>query len=139
MFKTCFKCGEMKDIDSFSLHSKMKDGHLGKCKQCAIEYSRGHRARNPELYTEFEKQRRSSPERKEQAASYLKAYRKKHPKRYSCNQKLVRAVKSGKVLKEVCFICGDPDSVGHHPDYDQPLSVTWLCRVHHRELHAAAS
>lgn len=32
--KKCFKCGEIKSLDDFYKHSKMGDGHLGKCKSC---------------------------------------------------------------------------------------------------------
>lgn len=32
--KKCFKCGNIKPIDEFYVHKKMKDGHLNKCKEC---------------------------------------------------------------------------------------------------------
>jgi len=43
------------------------------------------------------------------------------------------AVHSGKVVKGVCEVCGDPHVEGHHFDYTQPLKVNWLCPKHHRE------
>jgi hypothetical protein len=45
------------------------------------------------------------------------------------------AVRSGKLIPLPCFICGIK-AEAHHPDYDQPLSVVWLCPSHHKQAHA---
>lgn len=45
---------------------------------------------------------------------------------------------SGKVQRQPCFICGER-AEAHHPDYSQPLSVTWLCPQHHKDAHAIAA
>ena len=47
------------------------------------------------------------------------------------------AIKDGRLVRQPCEICGDPRSHAHHPDYDQPLNVQWLCNRHHTQLHAA--
>ena len=44
-------------------------------------------------------------------------------------------VRKGKVAKKPCEVCGNENSEAHHPDYDKPLEVRWLCRDHHLELH----
>ena len=40
----------------------------------------------------------------------------------------------GKLVPKPCEVCGGL-AEKHHDDYDKPLSVRWLCRYHHRELH----
>jgi len=44
-------------------------------------------------------------------------------------------VLSGVIKKTPCVVCGDEKSERHHPDYDKPREVIWLCRRHHLELH----
>lgn len=48
---------------------------------------------------------------------------------------LNQAIKSGKVIRMPCVVCGDPKSQGHHPDYNKPLEVDWLCALHHKQEH----
>ena len=51
------------------------------------------------------------------------------------------AIASGKLVKQPCEVCGEPNSQAHHRDYRKPLKVTWLCLKHHvlehRRLHDA--
>lgn len=44
-------------------------------------------------------------------------------------------VKRGVLKKLPCEQCGDKKSEIHHPDYNKPREVVWLCRKHHLELH----
>lgn len=46
-----------------------------------------------------------------------------------------RAVRSGKLTKGLCEVCGSADSRAHHRDYSKPLEVTWLCSRHHEDAH----
>ena len=45
------------------------------------------------------------------------------------------AVRVGKIIKLSCAVCGNVLVEGHHPDYDNPLEVIWLCKSHHSLLH----
>lgn len=40
-------------------------------------------------------------------------------------------------MEKPCKKCGSEKSVGHHDDYDKPMSVRWLCQSHHKQWHAA--
>lgn len=46
-----------------------------------------------------------------------------------------RALAQGTLAKTCCEVCGAVEVEAHHPDYDAPLSVVWLCRKHHQECH----
>lgn len=46
------------------------------------------------------------------------------------------AVRDNKITQLFCCICGaEEDIEKHHPNYNKPLDVVWLCKKHHRELH----
>lgn len=45
------------------------------------------------------------------------------------------AIRSGRLTRQPCEVCGGEPSDAHHTDYDRPYDVTWLCRKHHREAH----
>ena len=57
-------------------------------------------------------------------------------KRRAAHRAVTRAIKNGTLVPEPCKICGKSQRVeAHHPDYDKPLQVDWLCSAHHREKH----
>lgn len=45
----------------------------------------------------------------------------------------------GNIQRKSCeyMDCAVKKVDAHHPDYDEPLTVLWLCRRHHQQLHAA--
>src|SRR5436190_12541655 len=49
--------------------------------------------------------------------------------------KVTHARKKGLLPRKPCVVCGDKKSEGHHPDYNKPLDVVWLCQLHHAEMH----
>lgn len=62
-------------------------------------------------------------------------WKKSNPDKVKAQRKAQRAVKSGKLIRRGCNICGKIDAVMHHPSYDKPLEVIWLCKPHHRAVH----
>jgi len=45
-------------------------------------------------------------------------------------------VRRGTVVPQPCAICGASPGHAHHPDYDRPAVVIWLCRPHHAGVHS---
>lgn len=41
----------------------------------------------------------------------------------------------GRFKREPCVICNGIGEMHHH-NYRKPYEVTWLCQLHHRQLHA---
>ena len=60
---------------------------------------------------------------------------KKPTNQVKARESLAWAVRSGKMKRQPCEVCGDPQSHGHHEDYNHPLLVSWLCPKHHLDRH----
>ncbi len=57
----------------------------------------------------------------------------KYPEKQKARKILNRAVKSGKIDRLPCAVCGKNEGriEAHHEDYAKPLEVIWLCKPHH--------
>lgn len=134
--KTCFKCGKTLPLVEFYKHKMMADGHLNKCKTCTKADVSKHRAENVERIREYDRQRANLPHRREQAKRIGERWREEHPKRRAANIAVGNAVRRGDLNPLPCFECGAEKTEAHHPDYDRPLDVIWLCPAHHKQTHA---
>lgn len=130
--KTCFKCNELKPLSEYYRHAQMKDGHLNKCKSCAKKDVHVHRHESPsrEKVLAYDRARGSR-----KTLQDLRDYRAKYPKKYKAHSIVNYAIKSKKLFREPCEICGKENTHGHHDDYDRPLNVRWLCSEHHHAWH----
>lgn len=72
--------------------------------------------------------------RKDQYCNLTDEQKKKYKARKLVHINVVR----GNIIKKPCIICKDVNSEAHHPDYDKPKQVIWLCRKHHLEIHNPA-
>lgn len=78
-------------------------------------------------------------------AAYMRGWRRGRP--LTADQRRKDNVRShanvakrrGQLTQAACADCGDPNSQMHHPDYDRPLLVVWLCRPCHLARHAEAA
>lgn len=151
MGKRCISCTSTKPLAEFYKHPGMADGHLNKCKACCKKQATEHREKNLDRVREYDRQRGMLPHRVEARRIYqqTEAGRTAHaaavarwqalqPLRRAANTILGNAVRDGRVRPwPVCAVpeCKRKRVEGHHPDYDRPLDVVWLCSQHHRECH----
>jgi len=133
--KTCFKCLCAKPLTEFYKHAAMGDGHLNKCKECTKKDANANRQENLERLRYYEKSRSSMPHRIAAQAARTRKYRNEYPNRRKANAMVARALRAGTLKKQPCWVCGAA-ALAHHPDYDRPLDVVWLCQPHHKQAHA---
>jgi hypothetical protein len=126
--KVCFKCRQTSSLDSFYRHPGTKDGYLNKCKECSKIDGRAYRK-------ETAIERRAKEKERRKPRSRTREYHKKFPERMAANYAVRKALKSGVLKRWGCMCCDETKTEAHHPDYSAPLSVVWLCRVHHAEIH----
>ena len=74
------------------------------------------------------------------AANHAKAnhaYRVRNRDKVAAHNAVNKAILRGKLVPwPVCALpeCEDKPEA-HHPDYERPLDVVWLCSSHHKEVH----
>jgi hypothetical protein len=152
MSKTCKDCGEEKPLDGFYAHSRMADGFLNKCKECVKARVAKHRSENLDQIRNYDRSRDTQEHRIAARKAARKAYAKtdsgkeakrkgnqkwssqnKHKTR--AHRRVAYALRTGKLKRQACYVCGDDATEAHHEDYSKPLDVLWLCDGHHREIH----
>ncbi|ESX98661.1 hypothetical protein [Mesorhizobium sp. LNJC405B00] len=81
----------------------------------------------------------ATPSSKRQAPATSQArWKEANQKAVWAHSCLAAAIRRGLVKRQPCKVCGDPKSDGHHPDYEKPAAVIWLCRLHHKRAHRRA-
>lgn len=131
----CVKCGTDKPLDDFYARDRT-------CKVCRCAMVRANRAAKLEKYRGYDRARAKTDKRMAQNRAVGAAWRERHPKHRAAQVALGNALRSGKVSRwPVCAVpeCDKTRTVGHHPDYDQPLQVVWLCQGHHKQAHNITS
>lgn len=118
------------------------------CKNHWREKVRLNRESKAGYYKAFDRARANNPERVAARAAYAKteAYEASHeaavlrwsaryPERRAASHAVSNAIRDGKLFRQPCWVCGNK-AQAHHPDYDRPLDVIWLCPPHHKQAHA---
>lgn len=130
--KRCFKCKAKKPLRMFYRHQKMRDGYLGKCKNCTKKDVRDNYIKNIDKYRIYEKKRFNDPKRKSDILKYQINRRKKFPGKYKARYAVSSAIRDGRLKKLPCIYCGNKKSQAHHTDYRKKLDVKWVCFTCHR-------
>ncbi len=135
--KLCFKCQMEKPLDAFYAHPLMRDGFMGKCKECVKAAVRQRAAENPEMLRQYDAFRNQKPARRRDKRRYSQEHYARYPEKRAARVAVGNAVRDGRLIKQPCEVCADPKSEAHHPDYAKPMDVRWLCLPHHREADRA--
>lgn len=112
--------------------------NMSRCKECLKASVRANRLEKIDYYRQYDRLRASQPHRIENNFSQSQAWRNEFPNRRRAQGRVAHALRAGKLLRQPCWVCGEK-AVAHHPDYDRPLDVVWLCQSHHKQAHALAS
>jgi hypothetical protein len=107
------------------------------CKDCENARKRERRAADPEAGREY--WRAYYAANREERCRRDAESRLRDPDQYAARLALRTAVARGALVRQPCWVCGDPKSQGHHASYaeDARLDVTWLCPRHHAAAHRA--
>lgn len=122
--------------------------NLARCKECVKASVRANRREKIDYYRQYDKMRASMPHRVAARKEYSLTERGKEahtranrkwtllqPKRKAASWAVNNAIRDGKLKRQPCWVCGSK-AHAHHPDYDRPLDVVWLCPAHHKQAHA---
>ena len=106
-----------------------------RCAECIKASVRANRLEKIDYYRSYDRLRAGQPHRMANNFKQSQSWRQEFPNRRRAQGLVQHALRSGKLQKQPCWVCGS-DAVAHHPDYDRPLDVVWLCQPHHKQAHA---
>lgn len=132
--KTCIKCGETRKLSGFYISKRPYGIYYERiCKIC-----RNTRSNILHRKTYFKGKYKKSQSKYlsgEKWKTRRKELRILNRDKEIARSKFHSALKSGKMVRKPCEVCGDKKTDGHHTDYKKPLQIVWLCRKHHAEAH----
>jgi hypothetical protein len=128
----CKTCQQEKAEGAFYASNRAR------CKECIKSSVRANRLEKIDYYRQYDRMRASQPHRTANNFQQSQSWRQEYPNRRRAQGMVQHALRAGKLKKQPCWVCGS-NAVAHHPDYDRPLDVVWLCQPHHKQAHALTS
>lgn len=139
MKRQCTKCGKTKELEAFCRRKGAKDGHRSECKNCHCLAERERRRLNGEKMRLRDKSRyQNNPDRRHFMKEKSTVWAKQNSNKRHAHKEVERAISKGLLRKpDFCSLCKEKARKidGHHPDYDEPLEVVWLCCRCHSRVH----
>ena len=124
--KKCIRCKNVKEIDEFYVHPKMRDGHLNKCKECCREVAELREKNLRENNFEWcENERLRSKEK-----YYRLGYGMKQ-----CERDKLKSYKNSKYKNLFRDLNLSSNENAHHWNYNLIEDVTILNKKFHRFIH----
>lgn len=120
MTRTCFKCHMEKPLSEFHRSKNMPLGRGYECRTCKKSRDAGR----VNDWPRNEATKALNRERSRQL--YLDK-----PEATKARAMIAKLISDGLIKRLDCQVCGKEKTDGHHPDYEKPLEVIWLCRSHH--------
>lgn len=138
----CKRCGEEKPIAEFNKNiaaGPLEPWNIRCCKTCSrVDYST--RYNDPE---KKEKQKAASrnwkENNRERHAELAVEYRARHKDKITAQNRLNYAVRTGKIQRQPCQVCGATERIqAHHVSYkpEDWYNVRWLCQDCHELVHS---
>jgi hypothetical protein len=144
--KKCIGCKQVKNVSEFYTSNGYYQSY---CKDCKREQAYKFR---------------DTDQSREHMRLYMREYRKTHKRirkplsvkqrtnqqtsnsRYRTNpinkikrnaqQRIATLIRSERLKREPCFLCGDVNTEAHHPNYGNPLYIIFLCKSCHEKIHS---
>lgn len=136
--KICKKCGLPKSVARFARFPRNKDGLHSYCKDCQAEHQREKYQSDLEGSRARARSKKAAQPRTESVRIAVRkrsaSYRARWPEKKAAHAAVKYALKTGELERKPCERCG-AKAEAHHDDYNKPLEVMWLCRIHHAERH----
>lgn len=95
-----------------------------------------------EIHLQRNRERQRTPRGAQNHKRAVQAYRERNRAKHAAHNAISKALLRGKITPWPCCVlpeCSETKVEAHHPDYDAPLDVIWICGPHHKATHSMVS